>query len=182
MTQEFPPRFTCEFGRNHGSYTGYGSSKVQMPRNKIVLPVFFIPPHYQSCPKMGPIWTVTVHFFIHWVSVLHHHCGSFQVLGKVGFLWEESLSFLIDKKWEKALQLWGVVSLQYECALWLLQKQARPCLLTSQVSNLTQTVARETDRLQSWGQSNSLLTLRLWKPFLKLSLFVINTVSDRDTV
>lgn len=42
---------------------------------------------------MGPSWTVTVHFFIHWVSVLDHHCGVFPGAGKkVVFRWEESPS------------------------------------------------------------------------------------------
>lgn len=97
MTREFPPRFTCGFGRNHSSQIGSGSHKFQMLRNKTDLPVFFMPANYRPYAKMGPSWTVTVHFFIHWVSVLYCHCGAFPGAGKcwISLGWK---SFLSDRK------------------------------------------------------------------------------------
>lgn len=143
-----------------------------------------MPANYRPYPKMGPSWTVTVHFFIHWVSVLYYHCGAFPGTGKcwISLGWK---SFLSERKVMRKtiIALGRGLAVVWLCPLAPVETGwALPADIPS--INLTQAAARETDKLQSWGQFHSLLTLRLWKcstsSFLKLLL--INTASDRDTV
>lgn len=184
MTQELPPRFTCGFGRNHSSQTGSGSHEVQMLRNKIVLAGFFIPPHYQAYQKNGTKLDGEIAFFSHWMSVLHYHFGAFPGAGKgwISLGWK---SFRSDREVMRKtiIALGSGLSAVWVCPLAPAETGWDP---VCRASNLTQLVARETDRLQCWGPFHSLLTLTLWKyitfSFLKLSLLVINTASARDTV
>lgn len=144
MTQELPPRFTSGFGRNHSSQTGSGSHEVQMLRNKIVLAVFFIPPHYQSYPKNGTKLDGEIAFFSHWMSVLHYHCGAFPGAGKgwISLGWK---SFRSDREVMRKtiIALGSGLSAVWVCPLAPAETGWDP---VCRASNLTQLVARETDR------------------------------------
>lgn len=54
MTSKFPPGFTCGFGEIAAPRLVFGSHKVQTLMNKIVLPIFFIPP---TLPLLSNNWT-----------------------------------------------------------------------------------------------------------------------------